>query len=506
MQFEISASGVSKMRLTLSRCAIHQSSRQTLQGFGRNEDGVTAILFALFAIVVFGSMGLAIDGLRWMNAKKQTAIALDAAVLAGGRALQVDSANRDKALAVAQKFYEQNVSARGPVIDDTIRFSVGSNGLSFEAEGNAYIETSLLSIFGISKLPLIDEPGAGHSRAELGVGKNAEINLEVAVMLDVTGSMKGTKLADMQAAAHDLVDIIIWDDQSTFQSRMALIPFSQAVNVGSTYFNAVTNKETNSTVSSLRLPGTETNSDHAFDWLKSVLLPPAHAQSSGCGGPNQGGDGDCNSGGGPSDSYSSCVVERNGPDGFTDLAPGPGKFLQVYDIAKQSVSHVKDSPCRPGSVTIQPLTPDKTKLHTKINSFVASGYTAGHIGTAFSWYTLSPEWGSVWPTASVPSAYGDDAVKKIAILMTDGEYNTAYNGQSNGNSASQAAQLCTNMKAKGITVYTVGFELGNNAAAIDTMRNCATSTGEFYNAESGSALKQAFRDIALRISRLYLSR
>ena len=59
---------------------------------------------------------------------------------------------------------------------------------------------------------------------------------------------------------------------------------------------------------------------------------------------------------------------------------------------------------------------------------------------------------------------------KIAILMTDGEYNTQYdvNGintdrtpgagaAANGTSATQAKALCTGMKAKGIEVYTVGF-------------------------------------------------
>lgn len=54
------------------------------------------------------------------------------------------------------------------------------------------------------------------------------------------------------------------------------------------------------------------------------------------------------------------------------------------------------------------------------------------------------------------------------------------------------------MKAAGIAVYTVGFALGGSQTAIDTLRNCATSSGYFYNSTTGDELRQAFRDIASR--------
>lgn len=437
-------------------------------------------------------MGLAIDTLRWSHAKKQTLSALDAAVLAGGRALQVNPSNPAAAISVAQSFYKKNIELRSGVTDDTITFVVGKNGLYFEARGNAYLKTTLLKLMGIDRLSLLDDSGARHARADLGVGKNADSNLEIAVMLDVTGSMAGSKLQDMQDAAHELVDIVVWDDQSTRRSRMALIPFSQAVNVGHTLFAKITNKNTSSTVTQL-LNESRTNSDKRRLTWKSLLLPSrAYAQSSGDGV--------------TANISSACVVERNGPDGFTDVAPSAGAYLNAYDIAKANVGHVKNSPCKPGSVTVQPLTADRSKLHAKIDSFIASGYTAGHIGTAFAWYALSPNWSAIWPTDSEPANYSDPEVKKIAIIMTDGEYNTAYNGASNGGSASQAVQLCSNMKAKGIVVYAVGFELGGNESALQVMKDCAYSSKEFYEADNGTELKQAFRDIAIRISQLYLSR
>ena len=56
-----------------------------------------------------------------------------------------------------------------------------------------------------------------------------------------------------------------------------------------------------------------------------------------------------------------------------------------------------------------------------------TGGTAGPVGTAWAWYTLSPNWASLWPRPIASrSAYDTAELRKIAILMTDGEYNTEY--------------------------------------------------------------------------------
>jgi hypothetical protein len=175
--------------------------------------------------------------------------------------------------------------------------------------------------------------------------------------------------------------------------------------------------------------------------------------------------------------------------------------------------------------SVQPLSNDKTMLKRRIDKLTLAGSTAGQLGTAWAWYTLSPNWAYLWPLASQPVAYFTDRTQKIAILMTDGEYNTAHcNGvlandsgfgsnssqiscnATNGQAFTQAASLCTAMKSgTGITVYTVGFALGGNATAISTLRSCASDETKFYEAEDGVALRLAFRDIALQIAKLRLS-
>ena len=104
--------------------------------------------------------------------------------------------------------------------------------------------------------------------------------------------------------------------------------------------------------------------------------------------------------------------------------------------------------------------------------------------------------------------------------MTDGEYNTQYDSTASRSIPANirllergqrlldhaGPHLVHHMKAAGITVYTVGFQLGGNQTAITTLNQCATDPTKFYNASDGDQLKQAFRDIALHLSSLYLSK
>ena len=178
--------------------------------------GNVAIVFAMMAIVLMLAIGAAVDIGRWLHARDQTIDAVDAAVLAGGRWLQTNSTDTAGAVAVAQNFYAQNVTSRLPVVNDSISFAVSSDGMSVTASGNAYIKTPFLQLASIDKLPLMSSAQAQFAQAQLAVGGNGGESLEVAMMLDITGSMAGQKLSDLQTSATDLINIVVWDDQSKY--------------------------------------------------------------------------------------------------------------------------------------------------------------------------------------------------------------------------------------------------------------------------------------------------
>ena len=68
------------------------------------------------------------------------------------------------------------------------------------------------------------------------------------------------------------------------------------------------------------------------------------------------------------------------------------------------------------------------------------------------------------------------------------------------------------MKKAGIIVYTVGFGLGTSGAQVTMLKNCASDDGHFstpgklfYNTQTGTELRSAFRHIATSIASLYVS-
>jgi len=451
---------------------------RSLAHFTQNSDGDVAILFGLMALALFMMIGLAVDYGRFISARNQTIAATDAAVLAAARTLQTNGGDQTAAVKVAQTYYNQAIQNRIHVMSDTINFAVTDNATAVITTGNASVSTPFMGLGGTKSLPILHTNGTDYSKAVLAVGGNSQTNIEIGLMLDISGSMNsGTKLSDMKAAAGSLVDTVVWADQSKYTSRIAIVPFSGDVMPTSTLLASATN--------------------------------PAYSASITLGGKKY---------------YpTKCVAERSGTQKYTDAAPGTNQYV-LREYSTPGSGSPKMGPCViDASGMLQPMTSDKTVLHSKITNLVAGGSTAGHVGTAWTYYMISPKWASVLPSASQPAAYGTTTTKKIAVLMTDGAYNMEHDSHGvtvgsagagttvNGtDSATQAQAICTDMKNNGIEIYTIGFDMASNSAqdqvtAITTLSNCATDSSHFYNSQTGDALKSAFNDIALKISTLYLA-
>lgn len=451
--------------------------KSTVARFGRNERGEVAIAFGLLAVTMMMFIGAAIDLSKWLSARTDTLNAVDSAVLAGARSLQVNAANPSAAVQAANDYYAANTRGRLQV-EDSIEFVTARNNTALQAKGSAWIKTPFLGFAGVDQLPLVKISEGEFAEAVVAVGGNSETELEISMMLDVTGSMSGQKLQDLKDAAKDLIDIVVWENQSEYRSRVALVPFAEAVRVPTSMRTALAISGSSSRTFTHRSTGRSTT------WYRD----------------------------------NSCVTERLGTNAMNDNA--------ITSSTKPGLFYDSNGQCTPTTASVVPLTADKTYLKSQIDSYVASGNTAGHLGTAWAWYMLSPNWNSITPASSNAEPYskltqinskGQPSLKKIAVLMTDGEYNTQYcttgvvsSAQSctltNGNATTQAATLCTNMKNKGIEVYTVAFALGNSTTVRNMLRNCATNPDMFYEAEDGEQLKQSFRNIALKISDLFLSK
>ncbi|MEL6372467.1 MAG: pilus assembly protein TadG-related protein [Pseudomonadota bacterium] len=271
-------------------------------------------------------------------------------------------------------------------------------------------------------------------------------DIELSLSLDVTGSMCNpcTKIADLKSAVTDLIGIMLPDDGTPNKVRIGFAPFAAGINAG----------------------------------------PYANAISAGR-------------------SVDNCVYERESGAEATDAAPTNGSAFKVAGD-----DDVTTSLNRCPRAELLALTDDKSTLIATINGYSTGGSTAGHLGTAFAWYLLSPAWSTIWPTSAKPAAYDDGKTIKAVILMTDGKYNTyggRYGSTLGTRSADEAKANCAAMKAKKIRVYTIGFQLpaGN---AEDIMRTCASGSTSFFRAEDGEQLRAAFRAIAVELNNLRLSK
>ena len=452
-----------------------QRGLESLTRFAGDTAGDVAMIFGLMAMAMFMLIGSAVDMGRWLNARDQTQAAVDAAVLAGGRALQTNGGNAAAAVAVAKKYYTENIKGRLTVFSDTIAdgFTVTDGGTVVSSSGSAYIKTPFMGLAGVHNLPLLNLSGSESAKAVLAVGGNSELNLEISMMLDTSGSMGeytssgNPKYIDMRSAAKDLVSIVVWADQGTYTSKVGIVPFSGDVRLPASLMAAVT-PPVDVTWPALRTIG---SGHHATTYDRTTV----------------------------------CVAERAGAHKYDDAAPGVAFVMPEY---------TQGGGCAQSAVgdELLPMTNVKATINGKIDGLVPRGMTAGHVGTAWASYLLSPNWASVLPSGSQPASYTAPKTKKIAILMTDGDYNSTHDSQglSGGNvngasSSAQAIEICNQMKTHNIDVYTVGFQMSAaSQTAIDTLTACASDPTKFYNAENGENLKQAFRDIALKISSLYL--
>jgi Flp pilus assembly protein TadG len=492
------------------------------QRFLRDEQGHVAVTFGLMIIPCMMMVGLAVDWGRMLHSQAQLQGIVDNIALAAGREVQKATSNYTTvASSTATTFWNAHKNQVKIAMADntTLTTTANSSQTEFTVKLTTWVPTPFMTPAQIIA-PRSQASGAPTSCAASGWqcqqvtvdatvklkagGNNKDQNVETSLMLDVTGSMSGSKFTDMQLAAKDLVDIVVWADQSQVKSRVAIAPFAAAINVG----NYTTGDRALLNPNNLR--GTVTaNSNPALNVLGHDHIRFVN-----------------NSGSQQIFRISThCVSERQGTNRYTDVSPAVAPLGRVYQsgsfYSNTSIPRcdmIEQAPTDPEINLIMPLSSDKVALKNRIDKLRIAGSTAGQLGTAWAWYLLSPNWSSYFPTASAPGPYNDPKVRKIAVLMTDGDYNTQFwngiwdnasytrhsqNASPNGGSQAQATALCTAMKAKNIEVFTVGFQVSSNARTF--LQSCATTTSHYYDATSGQALRMAFRDIALKISSLILS-
>ncbi|GGE40839.1 VWA domain-containing protein [Agaricicola taiwanensis] len=422
-----------------------------LSRFRKNERGNIAILFGLAVTPAIMGMGLAVDYTRVSNARTELQAAVDAAAVAAAKA--AGNMNDDEFEKYTDAFFKQNL---GQPSFEFGSFKVERDEKAVVAKGEGTLPTALMAIVpGYETLPVKAE-----ARVEW---KSTKI--EVAMVLDTTGSMKGNKIAEMRKAAKGLVDILASNEYTTDAARIAVVPFNAQVRIDTKYRNS--------------------------DWLYAELNDPAYQNRP---------------------QYQDAAYQattRSAWRGCLSNRERAGNYDAT--IKKASSSSLRQtghwaSTCESNSATITPLTNDFGRLKQDIGSLPAVGATNITLGVSWGLMTLSDE--GIFANAAPASR----EVEKFMIVLTDGDNTvdrvTKYaephlpGGTARINDMNQRTALaCSTAKSEGIKIYTIRVINGD----ADLLRNCATDDSKYYDVQNAAELDGVFRNIAMEIGNIRLT-
>lgn len=194
----------------------------------RDQRGNAFMLTAAAIVPVIGIVGSAVDIGRAYMTQLRLQQACDAGVLAGRRAMGPGTYGPDEE-AEADKMFNFNFP--------TGRYGATDISFSSEADGtadvtgtaSATLPTALMYIFGKSQFNL-----SAACTAKLEIS-----NIDVMLVLDVTGSMEWTnegdtqnKITGLKAAAKSFFTTLTSADIGNGQLRFGVVPYSTTVNVG----------------------------------------------------------------------------------------------------------------------------------------------------------------------------------------------------------------------------------------------------------------------------------
>ncbi|HCS23735.1 MAG TPA: pilus assembly protein [Alphaproteobacteria bacterium] len=434
---------------------------RALGHFAVDNTAATAIIFAMSMPMFIAAAGVAVDLAQAYNIKTRLGNAVDKAALAAGST----TGSLSDIEAQVHRFIDANYQddRLGETYDVEVSFGDGT----VRVTANARVPTTFMRILGHDYVDVHQET----------IVKRELAGVEVALVLDVTGSMAGNNISALKTASTNFLNIMFSRISDPEYLKVAIVPFSMSVSVGQ--------------------PGT------AFvDWPTSDAYKTASSIV-------------YNSGTtGTSTDWRGCILERASPlDTRDDATPNWGMYryprtCSQYNSNGTCRTYSNNNPNNGCTVSrVVPLTNSQSTLQSSINGLTASGNTYINVGLVWGWRVLSPT-----APFTEGSEYDDPDWSKTIVLMTDGDNQpiSTYSAYGAGSSLS-ASQLntkmmtvCQNAKDAGVTIYTITFQSGISNSTRNLFRQCATDESKYFDAPSNQDLITAFENIANQLSQLHI--
>ncbi len=432
-----------------------------LSAFLHNSSGGVAPLLGLGLLPLIIGVGAAVDYSRASSVRAAMQAAGDATALMLARSPSILSGNHLQENATG--FFMANFNKpEAQNVQVSATYAQGSDGFVVTINGSAAVNTNFMSLIGFSQIPLSITGSVNWNNSKL----------RVALVLDNTGSMaQSGKMSALKTAAKNLLNQLQQVAQSNGDVYVSIIPFAKDVNVGANNYNqpwikwsgsSDTWDENNGTCSSGSYTTKSSCTSHGKTWT-----PKSHS------------------------TWNGCVMDRDQNFDTTNTPPGVGSTLfpaEQYGYCP---------------VPLMGLSYDWQALNAKIDSMTPNGGTNQAIGLQWGFQSLTS------PPLTIPPMNPNYQYKQFIILLTDG-LNTQDRWYGNGSTQSPQVDarqevLCNNIKAAGITVYTVQVNTNGDPTS-SLLQQCASDSSKFFLLTSANQIVTTFDTIGTNLTMLHLSK
>lgn len=459
---------------------------------GDKRGAALPIIAVSFGVLVLASGG-AIDAGRAQLVEAKLSSSLDAAGLAAGATVNTTNYQSE-----ASKYFYANYPTNylGSTITN-LTSSINDDNTIITLSATATVPTTLLKLGGVDVFTIT-------ANSEI---TRASKGLELVLVIDTSGSMDDsagggkTRLKAAQDSIAIMLNILYGNENTQENLWVGVVPFSHAVNIGSSRTSWVASDShywgTTSwggCVEARSPSGRDVTDDPPTTELFKKYYYPCDSNNQWYG----------------TDSY-----EKNCSTGYSvDTRNG----ISTYNYGPNYY-------CTPNVVTS--LRASKSSIISDVNALDAWGGTHTVTGVVWAYRMLSPNWQGLWGgemnTNSLPLAYGTENMEKAVIILSDGD-NTAYSwlytaynylsamwlGTTNTNTAANelddlTEDACDAMKDNNIIIYTIAFGTSISSSGKNLMEDCASQSDYYFESPSTSDLATAFQTIGDSLANLRVS-
>lgn len=445
----------------------------TAARFKKDEKGNFGIIAAVTLAAMVAGLAVSVDAANGQFAKQRLQDTTDAI-----------------ALLAAKGQFETQVELTEAANEYLQSAYPGSEGVNIRLE-NIKREGDVVTISASNKIPTYFTGIFGTSGLDIGATSQAlysNRNLDIALVLDTTFSMNGAKISNLKVAANNLVDT--FDGFQNENLRVSVIPFAQYINVGTSRRNAVW----------LDVPA-----DEEIFYTRRDVVSRTNCRRVAT---NRTRDGVSISG-----TRQRCDVVRGNPYTASYTATWQGcvgsRFAPNHervDFGGNRIPGLLNKDNVECGTEIRPLTANMNQVKQTINAMNADGdQTYIPSGLAWGWRALDNREPLI-EAAALPTADTD----KVMVIMTDGQNSMSKNGLLHNlndtgiDANTTTSRLCERIKNDDIKVFTIAYEVTDTPTQ-NMLRNCATSSSNFFNATNAQQLNDAFQTIGNSLNELRIT-